>query len=778
MSAISKCITAKIAEGLIDSVRGKQLLDRIKNAPRDEDALVQMKNLIGKAEKNLNRTSRQAYNQISNLEEVDHLVKTGSVRDINAKYLEGLDSQSKANLSILASHTPKTYELLRVKAMTNDLKARALINGELSDALYGNKSAGSDVVAAAKEIQKALEHGNLMLQDAGLPINEKLLITPLYRNDKIAAMSASEFRSFIENNVDMVRFNSAIEDQVRIAGGVNEWWTEAYTAWNSGFATNLKNNASDLKDIFRMYGQGKDAQSYLNLTNKLGSGDAYTDFTFQLDSISNRVARDQMYGSTKGAAKAVNDRVIAKMKESGRFTDEEILSTQKGLEERLSFAYGEYSHYPLSNPIYRSALGGLQALRSLSSTVVVGIVPVNVVSDQVLSKRYQQMYLGNNPEFTSQYLKNVMSRKDVAQKGLELAVLGDQLMKQTANYFDSGIGGSVVKGAQKWSGQAQIMSGMVKTTQATQQNAALATLTKLSSLAKSTDFDKLTPQDLKFLKLGNITPDDWKLLREVSRIDDDISMIDIVKISQSEDVAVRRLAAKLDSLVIRGRDIAVPIDSVYLKLQKAKAYNSGLIWGLLADNLTMFMSYPTTYTREYLLKPFDEGAKTGIQQAAATIAAMTVAGVIGYSGRQLLQGKKPDLTSADAWQYGLSNASGLAARFLGEAFSAQYPNAVSAAMGPVGMLPQALYDVVKDNIDRKLENKETKIQWDTLKAFWKMVPPAHPIKLVLDRLIYDQMQLILDPDGARNLRTRIKRQEKEGGGWWWRPGDDLTDVVD
>jgi hypothetical protein len=57
----------------------------------------------------------------------------------------------------------------------------------------------------------------------------------------------------------------------------------------------------------------------------------------------------------------------------------------------------------------------------------------------------------------------------------------------------------------------------------------------------------------------------------------------------------------------------------------------------------------------------------------------------------------------------------------------------------------------------------------------RWTPQTWYTKLAVDRLIWDKLQVLVDPDYRGSFRRIEDRARKQGSGFWWHPGDQQPD---
>ncbi len=156
---------------------------------------------------------------------------------------------------------------------------------------------------------------------------------------------------------------------------------------------------------------------------------------------------------------------------------------------------------------------------------------------------------------------------------------------------------------------------------------------------------------------------------------------------------------------------------------------------------------------------------------------MTVMGALAVQMKAIAQGKDPrDMTDPKFW--GAAFVQGGGAGILGDflyAPLARYDQSLGQSLlGPTVGLADDLYRLTLGNIAQEAEGKESNFAAEAVR-FARRNTPGTTLwysRLATDRLLFDQLQMALDPQYAQRFARMESRARREyGQEFWWRPGD-------
>lgn len=158
---------------------------------------------------------------------------------------------------------------------------------------------------------------------------------------------------------------------------------------------------------------------------------------------------------------------------------------------------------------------------------------------------------------------------------------------------------------------------------------------------------------------------------------------------------------------------------------------------------------------------------------------LTIMGALAVQLKEMVKGRDPrPMDDVKFWQAAAMQGGGIG--IFGDFFSANTSRAggglAETLGGPVVGLAGDVGRAIISNAARVNEGKAPLIGRDIANLGRRYNPAATfwPTRVALDRMIWDQMQQLLDPESEEQMRKAEKKQRKEYGNQsWWRRGDPL-----
>jgi hypothetical protein len=211
----------------------------------------------------------------------------------------------------------------------------------------------------------------------------------------------------------------------------------------------------------------------------------------------------------------------------------------------------------------------------------------------------------------------------------------------------------------------------------------------------------------------------------------------------------------------------------------------------LAKSGLMYKSFPLTFTINQIRRGTAVYRESGggMRGAAAAsgyafnlIAGATVLGAVSLQLNDITFGRDPqDMTTPDFWALAALKGGGFA--ILGDLLTAGQSSYGSGFgewfQGPMLPLLQDIWGIgpgaVITGITQAAQGKEVDLNYaEKITDFGRRYTPMGQTPLVgpaIDRLIWDQLQMLLDPGAADDLAKKAKKRAKDyGGGTTWMPG--------
>ena len=299
----------------------------------------------------------------------------------------------------------------------------------------------------------------------------------------------------------------------------------------------------------------------------------------------------------------------------------------------------------------------------------------------------------------------------------------------------------------------------------------------------------LPPNLINFMQTRRITPADWNALRDPRAIYTDPTggkhvnpdwfrhHTDLPS-EQAEDIAIRWAAMVMDH-----REMAIPTASLRGRATILGDAPPGTFPGELLRSSMMYKSYSLSvmFNQMRRIAELDGGPATKGLYVAKYIAFMTIAGAMAIQMKEQAKGRDPrPMDTREFWQAALLQGGGVG--IFGDFFSANTSRAggglAETLSGPVVGIAGDVARAYMSNAARAADGKDMLIgrdvanmarRYNPLATFQPPIPV--PTRLAMDRLIWDQLQLALDPEAEAEWRKAEKKLKREYGTQsFWRKG--------
>lgn len=283
------------------------------------------------------------------------------------------------------------------------------------------------------------------------------------------------------------------------------------------------------------------------------------------------------------------------------------------------------------------------------------------------------------------------------------------------------------------------------------------------------------PTQKAFARHG-ITEADWDSIRSGAKFSQDgVKFLWPEKLAKEGNLDA---AIKLMDLVDTEMDFAIPSPGAFdrsLLLGKTKP---GTLAGELLRATAQYKTFPVTVITHHLMRGLSEiqGGDYGRYMASISIG-MTVMGALAVQMKAIAQGKDPrDMTDPKFWgaAFVQGGGAGILGDFLYAPLARHDQSLGQSLLGPTVGLADDLYRLTLGNFAQEIEGKESNFAAEAVR-FARRNTPGTTLwysKLATDRLLFDQLQMALDPQYAQRFARMESRARREyGQEFWWRPGD-------
>jgi hypothetical protein len=310
---------------------------------------------------------------------------------------------------------------------------------------------------------------------------------------------------------------------------------------------------------------------------------------------------------------------------------------------------------------------------------------------------------------------------------------------------------------------------------------------------------KELPEDMQktFLRYG-INDGSWNIFRQTKLYDAGIDDVNFANkgatFLRPDDIRLRTditeslredLTSKLMELVVTETEYAIPSTSARGKVALFGNQRSGTIGGELINSVAMYKNFPITFVYTHLRRGFTQTNLTGkMKYLVPLVISGTLFGALAHELREVSKGR--DVTSAEKiqepsyWLRAMITSGGLG--IFGDFITAsqnQYGRNLSGTIlgAPAGFFE----DVAKltiGNVVNLASGEETTYGRD-VSDFLRQYTPGASLwyaRLALERLIFDNIQKMIDPKFNDRIIRRINKYRDEfDREYFWKPGDSFPE---
>jgi hypothetical protein len=321
--------------------------------------------------------------------------------------------------------------------------------------------------------------------------------------------------------------------------------------------------------------------------------------------------------------------------------------------------------------------------------------------------------------------------------------------------------------------------GLARHTDAARTAFGLEYLSKLADEAHL-DFAGLPAETRRSFEAYGITAVDWDRIRAhgVGNFDG-VKFVFPEQLAQSSK-AGEDVAARLLGMLQSETDFAVTAPGARERALLLGQSKRGTIGGEFRRAVGQYKSFPVTILTTHMMRGLGDIQKNGFGFGSYIVwntVAMTLMGGLALQARQIAKGQDPrDMADPKFW--GASFIQGGGAGILGDFLYAgvnrhQTGFYMATFGGPTAKFFDDVVGLTGWNLQGTLSGEDTNFGRQ-LARFVRSYTPGSSLwysRLALDRLMWDQLQTMLDPKYAASFKRMEQRAKKDyGQSFWWRPG--------
>ncbi len=544
---------------------------------------------------------------------------------------------------------------------------------------------------------------------------------------------------------------------------------------NPKMATNFSNKLANHRVL---HYNGPEA--WLAMHKKYGSGSIFDVMLQHTQDMAHEIAMIERFGPSPTVALANIEQMISKLAPTPGHAQKEI----KALRANAAIMLRQ-TGLARTDKIGVALAGTRNMLQaSLLGSAALIAVPSDL-NLMVMAKHFNRL---DDMKFMRQYLKlmNPLSSKDRAL-AVRLGFVADTVSAQM--YGARRFMGEAMLDGPSWTRRiADVSLNLSALTPHTQSARWAFGMEMLGLFAdnRTKAFDDLPFADM--LRRHGITANEWDLFRQVDVFEPDthpgatfLRPDDILDHYGGTRTA-QALMAKIKSAVIDESRVAVPDMNNRSRAWLVGESNPSTWPGEIARSVAMFKNFPVTFlnviARRYLMTALNErGGRSAAMWTAYLMTSMTALGALRIQMSNISQGHDTqDMTNGQFMLRSMMIGGGFG--LLGDFVLGDYNRLgggpIASIGGPVAQFGDDLMKVTWGNVREVTEGKDTKALTE-LVEFGQRYAPGSRLwwsRLMVDRLFWDQLVKLTDPDAEARFDRKAKRQEKlYGRKGYWERGD-------
>lgn len=292
----------------------------------------------------------------------------------------------------------------------------------------------------------------------------------------------------------------------------------------------------------------------------------------------------------------------------------------------------------------------------------------------------------------------------------------------------------------------------------------------MGAIARNSDqkFETLDPVFRGFFERYGFNAAEWDKLRATPHLE-----ADGAKFFDVNGVEDQRLADRLMSAIIDERHMAVLEPDARIRGAMSAGLQRGTVMGEAVRSATQFKSFPMTYMMTHMMRAAaQDGNWSKASHTAKILALMTVAGAVTVQMQSIIAGRNPNnMDTPQFWweSFIRGGGGGMMGDFVNSTVSRGGDGITEMLMGPGPAAVVSTADLLKNGFTSK-----NGFNGKSLAQYMKGWTPGSSLwysKLATDRLVFDQIQAMIDPDYRKSFSRYEKRMKKDfDQTFWWSPG--------
>tara|TARA_R110000868_G_scaffold411706_1_gene707816 strand:- start:32780 stop:35284 length:2505 start_codon:yes stop_codon:yes gene_type:complete len=693
--------------------------------------------------------------------------------------------------------------LSKVQSRAAGLKQNLMLPRHVVSELYGRATSG-DAGQGAKAWTQAIEWWMDGMRRAGVPVG-KLEDWRLPQHFDAASVRAMGKDGFIGQMTEWWVSNKlllrdwAADGQAYLAPGrpeadqkVREILDRAYDNITTGGDASLEPGAVRGFTLADRYGRRRafewatdDAWLEFNRTFGVGDDGIGELMVRHLDSISRDLAVAQVLGPDPDRAAKTLVQMYQK-ENAGKFG-------ARFFANKLNAVY-EVSSGKASAPVSQRLALGAQAFRSFLSSVQLGSAILSAPSDFGFTKATASWHGLDISRIMSDYVSRLKptsaaDRAEAMRSGLILEVGLRGLHDASRDVMSDVVGragalgktDAILNGASQIAGRAAEFviraQGLAHHTQILRDAIGSQVQEHFGGLAGKS-WEGLSGVDKRTLRTYGLGKAEWEVLRSKAV---NQGFLDPATLAREGEGAERDAAVRMLGAIAGIQRVAVPEGNAVTRAWSVGGTRPGTIEGEILRSLAQYKGFPMAAFLQHGFRALDsladaEGQWFRGQYMAGLVVMTTVLGALSLQLKNIATGKDPEpMDRGKFWfnAFAQGGAGGIIGDQIKALFSAQKAEDPSRLLPPVAGFLLDLQGLTQGNIQDAISGRDPNTGREAVRFARKYaVPNLWYTRLAMDRLVWDTLTKMADPDAYGTFNRMEERARREQGtAYYWRPGN-------
>ena len=813
--SVRKCIDGKASKGVVSREMAKQAMDlfaqnhaRLENRMRAADAAAQAgARTIAFLERELARKKANAVRQAQAAADVGKFldqyrtVGGGKNGQRAAMAILNRDPFDQATFSNVWARQGAILGQLHSAADNMIIEYRAHVGGfsrnkagikNVIRELYGVDTGDEAAKLAAKAWRQASEVARKRFNRAGgnIPKRQDWVTVQSHDMLEVSKVKPDEWIAFITNKLDRAKMIDESTGLPMSDRGLNDYLVGAHEeiatgGWSSrepNFAMKRSAMANTRRQPRELH--FKNADVWLEYQEKFGKPSIFDAMTAHLEHMSMDIAQMEILGPNPQAMVSyMGDLLREQAAGKGRKAINYAEKTARALARDFDELSGK-------NAILNTGVArGFSSLANILTSAQLGAATLTAVSDLAtlrLAAKFNGVPAAKVIARLGQLMApGVTDAKRLAIRAGFVAENYSSMAMGQARYVGEIIG---PRWSQMFSDAVLKISGLSPWTQAGRWAFGLEFTGHLGDFVGKTFADMPVPTREALARYG-IGEADWAKLATMkgpTRVGDGVFIQEKGGAEFLSPAAVmafdQELGTKISQMIISETEFAVPTVTTRVRRQlRLGADDPNTFAGMAMRSVAMYKSFPVGIIHSHLMRGLNQNsmAKKG-RYLASLIATTTLMGAVSWQMKHISKGR--DFENMDPrenlsfWMKAMGQGGGLGlfSDFLFADMTRFGQGALQQVAGPIAGFADDVFSLTAGNVQQYAGGTKTNLGKELIRFTHRYLPGSSLwySRLALERLIFDELERMVDPNAAANFRrSDAARRRETGQKMFWGKGD-------